>query len=128
MKNININYRLTTFVLLGILALNTIWAVSNNKFYPMGLSHKMPSGEIMSDHNMESMMMDMTANMVGKSGKELEKSFITEMIPHHQGAVDMAKLLLEDKNINSELRTFANEIITAQEKEINQMKMWLNNY
>jgi uncharacterized protein (DUF305 family) len=75
------------------------------------------------------MMTDMTANMMGKKGKELEKIFIEEMIPHHQGAVDMAKLLLEDKTItNTDLVGFANGIIKAQESEITTMKTWLKNY
>ena len=57
-----------------------------------------------------------------------EKEFITEMIPHHQGAVDMAKLLLEDTTIRPELVKFANDIITAQEAEIRQMEEWLKSY
>jgi len=66
--------------------------------------------------------------MKGKSGKELEKVFLTDMIPHHQGAVDMAKLLLEDKSVRPELVQFANAIIAAQEGEISQMREWLKSY
>lgn len=95
-------------------------------------THVMPDGTTMTnmDHtsDMNTMMMDMVANMRGKSGTELEKVFITDMIPHHQGAVDMAKLLLQDKTIKPELRTFAENIISAQESEITQMNQWLKNY
>ena len=77
---------------------------------------------------MSNMMMDMTAGMKGKSGTELEKVFLKEMIVHHQGAVDMAKMLLTDKTIKPELRTFAEKIIAAQNPEIVQMTNWLKAY
>jgi uncharacterized protein (DUF305 family) len=99
-----------------------------------GNMHMMPDGTMMNNdgtpatHSMDSMMMDMVANMRGKSGSELERVFISDMIPHHQGAVDMAKLLLQDKTIKPELRTFAENIISAQESEITQMNQWLKNY
>lgn len=91
-------------------------------------THMMPDGSMMGAKGMDSMMDDMTANMKGKSGKELEKAFLSDMIPHHQGAVDMAKLLLQDKSIRPELVKFANAIISAQENEIGQMKEWLKKY
>jgi uncharacterized protein (DUF305 family) len=77
---------------------------------------------------MQNMMMDMTMAMKGKTGKELEKSFLTEMVPHHQGAVDMAKMIVADPNASAELKAFAQQIITAQEKEIGQMNEWLKKY
>jgi predicted ribosomally synthesized peptide with SipW-like signal peptide len=95
-----------------------------------GNMHQMSDGSVMGNGagSMDSMMMDMLGNMKGKSGKELEKIFITDMIVHHQGAVDMTKLLLEDKTIRPELVKFANDIITAQEGEIKQMNEWLKSY
>lgn len=93
--------------------------------------HRMPDGSMMMNHNsasMESMMMDMTAGMRGKTGKELEKAFLTEMIPHHQGAVDMARLLVQNPNANPVLVKFGFDIINAQEKEIVQMREWLKEY
>lgn len=77
---------------------------------------------------MGSMMMNMTYNMEGKSGAALEKVFLSEMIVHHEGAVDMAKMLLQDKTIKPELAEFANKIIAAQSPEIEQMKVWLKAY
>lgn len=78
--------------------------------------------------SMNGMMTNMTSGMQGKTGKELEKAFLTEMIVHHQGAVDMAKMLLQDKTISPELVKFANGIISAQESEIKQMNDWVKNY
>jgi uncharacterized protein (DUF305 family) len=47
------------------------------------------------------------------------------MIPHHQAAIDMAKVLL-DHGKDPELRKLAQNIITAQEKEITEMEDWLD--
>ncbi|MDQ5968562.1 MAG: hypothetical protein QG561_200 [Patescibacteria group bacterium] len=44
------------------------------------------------------------------------------MIPHHQGAVDMAKFLTGAQH--PELQKMGQDIITAQNKEIEQMKKW----
>jgi uncharacterized protein (DUF305 family) len=52
-----------------------------------------------------------------------ERSFLEHMIPHHQEAVDTAKIILE-RGENAELKKLAGEIITAQEKEITDMKSW----
>jgi uncharacterized protein (DUF305 family) len=50
--------------------------------------------------------------------------FIKGMIPHHQGAVEMAKIVLEH-GTDSEVRKLAEAIIAAQEAEITWMEDWL---
>lgn len=95
--------------------------------------HRMADGSMMSndanmDMSMDGMMQGMVANMKGKTGKELEKAFLTDMIPHHQGAVEMAKLLVADSTTSAELRAFAQAIITAQESEIEKMNVWIKGY
>jgi uncharacterized protein (DUF305 family) len=56
-----------------------------------------------------------------------EHDFITMMIPHHQGAIDMAKALLVYTK-DPELRNLAQSIITDQQNEIAVMKAWLRRY
>jgi uncharacterized protein (DUF305 family) len=53
-----------------------------------------------------------------------DRDFVTMMIPHHQGAIDMAKaILLYGKD--PQVRRLAQEIITDQQSEIQLMQLWL---
>lgn len=69
---------------------------------------------IMWDH---SMMMDHSAMVTS------EEAFVVNMIPHHQEAVDTARLVVA-KGDSLELKKLAQAIITAQEKEIAMMQKW----
>jgi uncharacterized protein (DUF305 family) len=53
-----------------------------------------------------------------------DEDFIKGMLPHHQGAVDMAKIVLEHGK-DPAVRKLAEEIIKAQDTEIALMKAWL---
>jgi uncharacterized protein (DUF305 family) len=56
-----------------------------------------------------------------------DRDFVTMMIPHHQGAIDMAKaLLLYGKD--AQVRRLAQEIITDQQSEIQLMQLWLKQH
>ena len=70
--------------------------------------------------SMKSMMNGMHVKPTGKP----DEDFVRMMIPHHQGAIDMAKVELQ-YGTDSELRQLATDIVAAQDKEIAQMKAWL---
>ncbi len=132
-----INYKIATIVLTAILLITYAWnwdslfsrneMKMDNKSNTMGGMHQMPDGSMMNNSGdmMDMTMNDMVGMMKGKTGKDLEKEFLLGMIPHHQGAVDMAKLLLQDKTVSVEIQKFANDIIKAQESEIKMMNGWL---
>ena len=66
------------------------------------------------------MEMDMDMSML-ESVDPFDPEFLKMMIPHHESAVDMAKVELE-KGEDPELRKIAQEIIDAQEREIGEMR------
>ena len=52
-----------------------------------------------------------------------DKAFIDNMIPHHESAMEMAQVALEESE-NPEIRQIAAAIVDAQEREIEQMTSW----
>ncbi len=68
-------------------------------------------------------MDDMSNELKNKTGEDYDKAFIANMIVHHEGAVEMAKL----SNVNAkhdEIKELSKTIMSAQEKEIAEMKQW----
>lgn len=68
-------------------------------------------------------MTQMTDTLKGKTGDDYDKTFLQQMIAHHQAAVDMAKVAQTNAK-HSEIKQLSSDIIAAQEKEINKMRQW----
>ena len=54
-------------------------------------------------------------------------AFVRAMIPHHQGAIDMAKAVLAHGK-DEQVKAWANQIIKSQEAESAEMQAWLNEH
>ena len=52
-----------------------------------------------------------------------DRAFIDAMIPHHQSAIEMAKVAYE-KSENPRIKKLAENIVSGQQAEIEQMKRW----
>jgi uncharacterized protein (DUF305 family) len=73
--------------------------------------------------NMEAHQKMMDAMNGMKPTGDADKDFVMMMIPHHQGAIDMAEVELKYGK-DPELKKMAKEIIADQKKEIGEMKKW----
>ncbi|PQA72430.1 hypothetical protein C3731_16780 [Brucella oryzae] len=71
---------------------------------------------------MEQMMYDMVVTPTGN----LDRDFVQMMTPHHQGAINMARIYLRFGN-NEQLKCIAQEIIIDQLQEMNVMRLAIGN-
>lgn len=86
--------------------------------YHAAMGHSMA----MTPEQMQSMMMSQN---LGAGDNQFDLRFIDGMIPHHEGALVMAQDALS-KSKRSEIKKLSQDILTSQQKEIDQMKQWRN--
>ena len=67
-------------------------------------------------------MPKMMDGMARRSTGDVDRDFVAMMVPHHQGAIDMAKALLRYGQ-NEQLKRLAQEIIVTQQQEIAAMRL-----
>ena len=76
----------------------------------------------MSPEQMRSMGMMMDPQELANR-EPFDKAFIDAMIPHHQSAIEMAEVAYEESK-NPRIKELAENIMSAQKREIEQMKQW----
>jgi uncharacterized protein (DUF305 family) len=84
---------------------------------------QMMMGTMMSGSMMDNGVMGDTPGTSMPSDVPFDAMFIDSMIEHHQGAIDMAEMVLEQAE-HEEVRTLAEVIISAQTAEIEQLRAW----
>ena len=123
-------------LLVLIFANNAVNSNNSNMMRMMGM-HQTSNEQFLSEgmNQMHNQMMDdddITINgtvngLKEKTGDDFDRAFISEMIDHHQGAIDMAKLA--EKNAkHGEVKNLAKDIISAQTKEIDMMEQWQSSW
>ncbi|GAA2388515.1 DUF305 domain-containing protein [Gordonia cholesterolivorans] len=77
------------------------------------------------DHEMDGMLSeDQIAQLRAAQGTDAARLFLTQMIEHHEGAVDMAKEEIADGK-NTDAVEMARDIADSQQSEIDEMKAML---
>ena len=125
-----INKEPVLYGIIGLLAgaviagFTATYAVNNNHngmMRIMGMHTTTDKQGMMSNEDMA--MSEMTNMLKNKTGDDFDKAFIEQMIVHHQGAIDMAKLAQANAK-HDEVKNLANDILSAQSKEIDMMQTW----
>jgi uncharacterized protein (DUF305 family) len=106
-----------------------IVAAQTDEIDQMAAIHERITGEPVdhADHGslgMEEHEMGMSmAPMELKGAKPFDREFLDAMIPHHQGAIRMSQIVI-DQGSDAEIRAMAEGIIEAQSSEIEEMNEW----
>lgn len=104
-------------VVIGALATYALTASApgEHRLEPMGMGQQQDA--------MHMSMDDMAGMLNGKNGDAFDQAFLEGMIPHHQGAIDMANAALQQAG-HEEIKAMARDIIAAQQREIDMMRGW----
>jgi uncharacterized protein (DUF305 family) len=97
---------------------NSMMRTSNSSMNMNGMDHN--SMPMNSNTSMDHSQMQSSPNA---ASQPYDLQFIDTMTAHHQGAVEMAKMV-DGRTQNPDIKKFASQIIADQEHEIGQMKGW----
>lgn len=112
----------TTLLIVACLAAAPALAQDN-----MNMQGGMDMGGSPADNANMQAMQKMQNDMPKKGTGDADKDFAAMMIPHHQGAIDMAKVELQYGK-DPTLKRMAEKIVKSQEKEIREMKSWTDKH
>lgn len=86
---------------------------------PHAMHHMGSDGGVFADANAR-----MHAAMSAPSTGDVDRDFAAGMIPHHEGAIEMARIEIE-KGRDPEMRRLARSIVESQTKETATMRIWM---
>lgn len=96
-------------------------------YAPALLAQHDPPGKMASGQHAMQMGSSAMSALKGLSGKEFNIAFLSQMIAHHQGALDMAREALKAAK-HAETKKEARKVVLAQTKEIRQLTAWLKQW
>ena len=115
--------KLMTFITLSAIAISN-YAQANEQPHQAHMNMPMSTDSAMQQELMQGMDQMNQDMMAAAQYKDPDVAFAAGMLPHHIGAVKMAEVELKYGK-NPEMRKLAEDIINAQQAEIEQMQKWL---
>ena len=115
--------KLMTFITLSAVAISN-YAQANEQPHQAHMNMSMSTDSAMQQELMQGMNQMNQDMMAAAQYKDPDVAFAAGMLPHHIGAVKMAEVELKYGK-DPEMRKLAEDIINAQQAEIEQMQKWL---
>ena len=115
--------KLMTFITLSAIAISN-YAQANEQPHQAHMNMSMSTDSAMQQELMQGMDQMNQDMMAAAQYKDPDVAFAAGMLPHHIGAVKMAEVELKYGK-DPEMRKLAENIINAQQAEIEQMQKWL---